>query len=103
MSFSTLLVANRGEIARRVIRSAHAMGIRCIAIYVDADTDAATWYMAGDPNQIDTVEVCFLEDEQTPQLKQETEFDTGDAKFAITHVVAAKAIEYRGVYKNAGN
>jgi acetyl-CoA carboxylase biotin carboxylase subunit len=36
----TLLVANRGEIARRVIRSAHAMGIRCAAVYVDADSDA---------------------------------------------------------------
>jgi propionyl-CoA carboxylase alpha chain len=40
VSFSTLLVANRGEIARRVIRSAHAMGIRCVAVYVDADADA---------------------------------------------------------------
>jgi propionyl-CoA carboxylase alpha chain len=37
---ATLLIANRGEIARRVIRSAHAMGIRCAAVYVDADADA---------------------------------------------------------------
>ena len=35
-----LLIANRGEIARRVIRSAHAMGIHCIAVYVDADAGA---------------------------------------------------------------
>jgi propionyl-CoA carboxylase alpha chain len=40
VSFSTLLVANRGEIASRVIRSAHAMGIRCVAVYVDADARA---------------------------------------------------------------
>ncbi len=40
MSFDTLLVANRGEIARRIIRSAHDMGIRCVAVYVDADADA---------------------------------------------------------------
>ena len=40
MSFSTLLVANRGEIARRIIRSAHDMGIRCVAVYVDADAQA---------------------------------------------------------------
>ena len=40
MSFTTLLVANRGEIARRIIRSAHDMGIRCVAVYVDADADA---------------------------------------------------------------
>jgi propionyl-CoA carboxylase alpha chain len=40
VSFTTLLVANRGEIARRVMRSAHDMGIRCVAVYVDADADA---------------------------------------------------------------
>ena len=40
MSFSTLLVANRGEIARRIFRGAHAMGIRCVAVYVDDDADA---------------------------------------------------------------
>jgi propionyl-CoA carboxylase alpha chain len=40
VSFTTLLVANRGEIARRVFRGARAMGIRCVAVYVDADADA---------------------------------------------------------------
>ena len=34
-------VANRGEIARRVFRTAHAMGLRCVAVYVDADADGA--------------------------------------------------------------
>src|SRR6266850_6272425 len=32
-----LLVANRGEIARRVIRTAHAMGIATVAVFSDAD------------------------------------------------------------------
>ncbi len=40
MSFTSLLVANRGEIARRVVRSARAMGLRCVTVYVDADADA---------------------------------------------------------------
>ena len=36
----TLLVANRGEIARRVFRTARAMGMRCAAVYADADEGA---------------------------------------------------------------
>ena len=40
MSFETLLIANRGAIARRVIRAAHAMGTRCVAVYVEADAAA---------------------------------------------------------------
>ncbi len=40
MSITTLLIANRGEIARRVIASAHEMGVRCVAVYTDADAEA---------------------------------------------------------------
>jgi 3-methylcrotonyl-CoA carboxylase alpha subunit len=38
--FSTLLIANRGEIACRIMRTARRMGIRCIAVFSDADADA---------------------------------------------------------------
>jgi acetyl/propionyl-CoA carboxylase alpha subunit len=37
---SKLLVANRGEIARRIMRSAHAMGIDCVAVCSDPDATA---------------------------------------------------------------
>ncbi|WP_420558962.1 acetyl/propionyl/methylcrotonyl-CoA carboxylase subunit alpha [Tepidicaulis sp.] len=38
--FNSLLIANRGEIAVRVMRSAKAMGLRTIAVFSDADRDA---------------------------------------------------------------
>jgi geranyl-CoA carboxylase alpha subunit len=39
-SVTRLLIANRGEIARRVIRTAHSMGIQTVAVYSDADHNA---------------------------------------------------------------
>ena len=38
MTFHKLLIANRGEIACRIIKTAHEMGISCVAVYTEADT-----------------------------------------------------------------
>ena len=38
--FDTILIANRGEIACRVMQTAQKMGIRCVAVYSDADAGA---------------------------------------------------------------
>ncbi|MDA9306858.1 biotin/lipoyl-binding protein [Gammaproteobacteria bacterium] len=46
MSFHSILIANRGEIACRIMQTAQNMGIKCIAVYVDADADAPFVKMA---------------------------------------------------------
>ena len=40
MIFNSILIANRGEIACRIIKTSKEMGIRSIAVYVDADKDS---------------------------------------------------------------
>ena len=38
--FKRILIANRGEIACRIIKTARRMGIETVAVYSDADRDA---------------------------------------------------------------
>jgi hypothetical protein len=68
---------------------------------LNADS-AVKWYLFADPSRIDTIELAFLQGEETPVLHQEEDFDTDDMKFKVRHTVAAKAIDFRGVYQNDG-
>ena len=46
MRFNSILVANRGEIACRIMQTAQFMGIKCVAVFVDVDKDAPFVKMA---------------------------------------------------------
>ena len=44
--FSTILIANRGEIAVRIIKTCRRMGIKTVVVYSDADADSMAVEMA---------------------------------------------------------
>ena len=50
--FNSLLIANRGEIACRVIRTAKQLGYRTVAVYSDADVGAPHVQLADDAVRI---------------------------------------------------
>ena len=40
MTLSKILIANRGEIACRIIRTANRLGVKCVSVFSDADADS---------------------------------------------------------------
>lgn len=68
---------------------------------LDANSTTA-WYLFADTTQIDTVEVTFLAGQESPITRRDTDFETLAQKFIILQTFAAKAIDFRGMYKNNG-
>lgn len=67
------------------------------------DANSATaWYLFADPSQIDTVEVSFLQGQETPVTRQFMDERTLSQSFIILQSFAAKAINHRGIQKHAG-
>lgn len=60
------------------------------------------WWLAADPATIDTIEYCRLEGQSEPFLDQRVGFEVDGVEFKIRHDFAAKAIDFRGLFFNAG-
>ena len=66
------------------------------------NTAAAAWYLAADPNMMDTIEVAWLAGHEGPQFDMESDFDSRGIKFSCWAEFAAKAIDFRGLAKSKG-
>ncbi len=72
---------------------------------VEPRLDAAaanTWYLAADPSQIDTVEYAYLEGQEGAYMEARMGFDVDGVEVKCRLDFGAKAIDFRGLYKNAG-
>lgn len=63
---------------------------------------ATAYYLAASPNQIDTVELAFLQGEEQPVLESEFDSSRDTYKYKVRQTFGVKAIDWRGLYKNPG-
>lgn len=67
------------------------------------DANSATaWYMFADTNQVDTVEVSFLQGQESPVTNSWSENATMAQKYMVLQSFNAKAVDHRGMVKHAG-
>ena len=60
------------------------------------------WYVAADPNQISSLEYSYLEGQEGVYLESHIDFDTEGMCTKARLDFGAKALDYRGLYKNPG-
>lgn len=68
---------------------------------LDANS-AIAWYLAAANSQIDTVEYCYLDGAEGPVIESEMGFETDGISYKCRLDFAAKAVDFRGLYKAAG-
>ncbi|MGB3068448.1 MAG: prohead protease/major capsid protein fusion protein [Ottowia sp.] len=66
------------------------------------DASATAWYLAADSAAIDTVEFCYLDGAEGPVIESEMGFEVDGVSLKARLDFAAKAVEYRGLYKATG-
>lgn len=67
------------------------------------DANSATaWYLVGDGMSCDTIEYCWLDGAEGVYIESEPGFDIDGMKIKARLDFAAKATDYRGLYKNPG-
>lgn len=73
-----------------------------LTLVVDAEIEGYQWFLAADPASLDTVEYAFLDGEEELFIDQREGFNIDGVEVKARTVFAAKAIDWRGLYRNNG-
>jgi hypothetical protein len=68
---------------------------------LDANSGTA-WYLAASPDQIDIIVLATLEGESGPRVDSRIGFDVDGVEIKISHDIAAKVVDFRGLWKDPG-
>ena len=72
-------------------------------VVADAElTNPDAWYLVADASQHDTIEVTYLNGVETPRLETRQGFDVDGIEYKVAFDCGVSALDFRGVYKNAG-
>lgn len=73
-----------------------------LTLIVDAEIENYEWFLTADPASLDTVEYAFLAGQEELFIDQREGFDTDGIEVKARLIFAAKAIDWRGLYRNNG-
>lgn len=73
-----------------------------LEVVVDSRIAGNAWHLAASPGRVDTIEYSYLEGEEGLFTERKEGFEVDGLLIKARHVFAAKAIDYRGLYKNPG-
>lgn len=79
--------------------------IRSLAVIAEPRLDSASvnaWFLAASPAQIDTIEYAYLEGQQGAYIETRNGFDVDGVEIKCRLDFGAKAIDWRGLYRNPG-
>lgn len=72
-------------------------------VVADAElTDPDAWYLVADASQHDTIEVTYLNGVETPRLETRQGFEVDGIEYKVAFDCGVSALDFRGVFKNAG-
>ena len=67
------------------------------------DASETAYYTVGDPNQVDTIEVAFLDGVEEPTIEENDEFVRDAVSYKVRHIFGAGVVDYVGMRKNPGS